>query len=251
VDDTPRRPAPRAAPSGAVDDVDAAVAALDEQLAADTHEYDAPADFPEDDPPPPAPPTLPEPEPRRADPDTKLALLDRSTGELAPAVTADALLRAAGIADVRDADDEALTVFLDRLKTLGSIATEARTIAGAELTSRMDRRGAWTLRAAGGLKAAAASPTAGTEVWDDKALKAAVDDLVDEGLIEREAADAAIKYETPEPVLKRKASGVLALVRLGGAVAAAVEACRTQGDPKAPEQRLPNVTRPATPRGEQ
>lgn len=154
-------------------------------------------------------------------------------GELIRLVTAEHLLEAAGITDPREAETEQLAEFTDNADHLTAIAREAKGTVSAELVRRLDRRGKWTLREAG-FKITAPSPEAGTTRYDDEQLAAAVNRLIEEDLIDADAGLAAIEWyqpPPPEPYWKQKPAGIKALLKLGGAVAKAVEACKVSVDP--------------------
>lgn len=163
-------------------------------------------------------------------------------GEVVQAITARDLIEAAGITDIREADDEQLAAFTDNAKHLTSLAREAAGIVSDELVQRMDRKGRWTLHL-GEFTARSSSPTAGTTAYDSDALAVALDELCDEGLIDREGAEAALEWvvpSPPEPYWKQKAAGISALLKLGGRVAEAIEGARV---PVEPPKRTVKVTR--------
>lgn len=162
-------------------------------------------------------------------------------GEVIRVVTAEDLLVAAGIHDVKGADDTELAAFDDGAKHLASIAKEAREDVGAELIRRMDRSGKWT-RHVGEFTVTAPSPDAGTLKYESEALRAALVALVPD-VIDMDAVDAAVRLvcpPAPEPYLKQNANGIKALLKLGPAVRAAVEGAQVPVDPP---KRTAKVTR--------
>lgn len=203
--------------------------------------------------------------------DTLPTMID-GHGEIVRLITADDLLRVAGLDGTALADAELvqLGTFTDQADHLVAIAGEAKRIVGAEAIARMDRRGKWTLREAG-FEFNAPSPTAGTTSYDTGLLLAALKRLVAAGAIDQEAADAALELvhgtvtvtapqlealaagidgddqtitaalqlhaelhdRLSEPAWKQKPAGINALRKLGGKVAAAIDAAKVEVDPPA------------------
>ena len=117
------------------------------------------------------------------------------------------------------------TLHVDRLanlladiKDLESRLREMKSLASREVLRRQDREAKWTTPA-GGYVLKGSSPTP-TEEWDELALREDLYQLVDNGVITEEAADAAV--ETVVTYKVRKA-GINALRKLGGAVAETVD----------------------------
>jgi hypothetical protein len=202
---------------------------------------------------------------------------DPQTGEVARVVDAERLLHAAGIFDVREASFEQIGTFHDNAKELRSIAAEADSIVGNEVIRRLDRGGKWTRRE-GGYEFVTASPEAGTVAYDTEALRSAVRQLVIADLIDIEAADAAVEPIWPtvsltaaeldeihaglchcldppdlgaitekvealrdslgEPTFKQRPAGIKALLKRGGAVKAAIEACQREVQPPVRKARI-------------
>jgi hypothetical protein len=107
----------------------------------------------------------------------------------------------------------------------------------------MDRVGKWTLRE-GGLTIKSSSPAAGTEKYDDERLADALAALVEDDVIDAEAARAAIEWvepPPPEPYWKQKPAGIRALLKLGGKVAEAVLSAAVAVEPP---RRSAKVSRP-------
>lgn len=150
-------------------------------------------------------------------------------GELVRLVSADDLLHAAGLHDLTTADAEQLAAFTDNADHLTAIAREAKVRVGGELVDRMDRRGKWTFHV-GEFDITAPSPDAGATAYDTDMLVAALERLVSDGVIDREAMDAAVELVTPEPYRKQKAAGIKALLKVPAA-RDAVEACRVEVEP--------------------
>jgi hypothetical protein len=127
-----------------------------------------------------------------------LPMLVTTEGQVVEALTAENLLHAAGITDPTTADTEALAVFGLDADHLVSLAEEAKGIVSDELIGRMDKRGKWTIHE-GGLTIKSSSPAAGTEKYDDERLADALQALVEEDVIDAEAARAAIEWVEPPP----------------------------------------------------
>lgn len=178
---------------------------------------------------------------------TALPMLVTAEGEVVQALTAENLLHAAGITDPATADLEALAVFALDADHLVSLAEEAKGIVSDELIGRMDKRGKWTIHE-GGLTIKSSSPAAGTEKYDDERLADALQALVDDDLIDAEAALAAIERvvpPAPDPYWKQKPAGIKSLLKLGGRVAEAVlSAAVTTTPPRRAAKVTGRVMRP-------
>jgi hypothetical protein len=162
-----------------------------------------------------------------------LPLMIDPGGEIVRLITADHLLHAAGIEDVRNAELGDLANFALDADHLAGLAREAKTAVSDELVRRMDRQGRWTLHEAG-LTVKSSSPTAGTERYDDEALAAALARLVQEDDIDQDAVTNAIDWvqpPLPAPYWKQKAAGIKALLKLGSPVVEAVEGARVEVEP--------------------
>ncbi len=151
-------------------------------------------------------------------------------GEVVRLVTAEHLLEAAGLTDLTQAEIEALAAFTENAEHLTAIAREAKGTVSEELIRRLDRASKWTAHV-DGFEIKAPSPQAGAVTYDTALLREALDALVEQDLIDPDAATAAVELVTPEPFFKQKQAGVNALLKRGGDVAAAVEACRVETDP--------------------
>lgn len=127
---------------------------------------------------------------------TALQILDRSTGEIIGAVDASSVLAAAGIVDVRLADMDELAGFIDDVRELKAIAVEASNLASDETIRRLDRNGKWTWRD-DRFEVKAASPEAGTTVYDTSMLREALTILVSTDVISAEGAIAALEPIKP------------------------------------------------------
>lgn len=163
-------------------------------------------------------------------------------GEPVELVTAGHLLHAAGIENVQDADLEQLAAFTLDADHLAGLSREAKTIVSDELVQRMDKRGKWTVRE-GDYTLKSSSPTAGTEKYDNETLAASLARLVEEDLIDQEAAEAAIEWvqpPPPAPYWRQKAAGIKALLKLGPRVAEAVLSARVEVEPP---RRVAKVSR--------
>ncbi len=125
---------------------------------------------------------------------TDLQIMEPS-GEL-KAIDAGSLLAAAGILAVDEAATVDLAEFDANVAHLKRIADEARATVGDELVRRLDRRGSWTVREHG-YEIKSSSPEAGTTGFDSGLLHDALARLVDDGVIEREAASRALEVVEP------------------------------------------------------
>jgi hypothetical protein len=173
---------------------------------------------------------------------TALPMLVTQDGQVVEALTAENLLHAQGITDLRAADIATLAVFIDGAKHFASIVREAEGMVSDELVYRMDRLGKWTIHE-GDLTLKSSSPAAGTERYDDERLADALATLVEDDVIDAEAARAAIEWVVPpppEPYWRQKPAGVKALLRLGGRVA---EAVLSASVPTTPPRRSVKVSR--------
>lgn len=111
----------------------------------------------------------------------------------------------------------------DELREYEAGVKTVRGVIGDELRRRMDLAATWTLRA-GSFKATAPSPEPRTE-YDVDDLREGLALLVAEGLISRDAADAALSREV---TYKPSVGGIRKLKKLGGRVRAVVEGCERQ-----------------------
>lgn len=118
-----------------------------------------------------------------------------------------------------DASTEDLGGYLADIREHESLLREGKNLVGGELVRRMDEGACWTLHT-GGLKLSAPSPAPAIE-YDELALRESLLQLADEGVISVEAVDRAV-----EPVVTYRArkSGINALQKLGGRVAAVIDA---------------------------
>jgi hypothetical protein len=144
---------------------------------------------------------------------TTLPQLVDPAGEVIQAITADDVVRAAGL-ELHVADKIDLATFMDGCAHLEAIAKEAREDAGQEMIRRLDRDGAWTYRE-GGLEVKAPSPAAGTTRYDTDALREALEQLVAEDVISGDAARNALEPIWPTAQIDQPTLKVLALT-LGG-----------------------------------
>lgn len=154
-------------------------------------------------------------------------------GEPVRLVAAEHLLHAAGLEDPTTAEVEQLAQFADNADHLVAIAREAKGTVSEELIRRLDRRGRWTLHEAG-WTITAPSPEAGTVRYDNEQLAATVERLVQQDLIDPEAGLAAIEWfqpPPPAPYWKQKPAGIKALLKRGGEIAEAIDACRVPAEP--------------------
>ena len=123
-----------------------------------------------------------------------------------------------------DAPDDQLALALDSIRTLEGQLRDVKSALGAELLQRMDQQAAWTMHVPGVGKVTAPSPKPTIE-YDGPALREALLELADQGLITQGAVDAAVEtVVTYEP----RARGITALLRLGGSVEAVVASFGTE-----------------------
>lgn len=119
-------------------------------------------------------------------------------GEVVQAVDAQAMLAAAGIFDLADADTLELAMFDERVVEWISIAKEARGLGGDELVRRLDLDSCWTCHE-GDYTITSPSPQAGTVGWHAGVLHLVLSAAVEAGAVSRSAMDAAVKDITPRP----------------------------------------------------
>ncbi len=141
-------------------------------------------------------------------PSGEIQLFDPSTGVVTAAVDARRLLSCAGLVDpdcedieaaLADVPFEALVTFAAKAAELASVVKEADNAVRHHLPLRLDKLGEWTVRAVGYV-VNSPSETAGTSGYDSALLRSACGRLVDEGVIEQEAADRALEV-VPVPAL--------------------------------------------------
>jgi hypothetical protein len=204
------------------------------------------------------------------------------SGELVRVLTAGDLLAYAGLDGDRlgDAELGELGSFVDNVEHLKRVADEARGIVGDEGIRRLDRK--WTRRVdVDGVtfKLEAPSPEAGTTKYDTDLLKAALERLVAEDLIDPEGARGALEEvpgaieltrdaleaiagalvsgelersevledvermiaRVPEATYKQRPAGIKALLKIGGQVAAAIEEAKVDVDPSARRLKVSRV----------
>lgn len=205
------------------------------------------------------------------------------TGEVVRLVTAEHLLEVGGVLDLDSADMVALAEFTDNADHLAAIAREAKGTVSDELVRRLDKRGLWTVHEAG-FTIKSSSPEAGTVKYETEPLRVALAGFVEADEIDQEAADAALapnlgsvgvtaediaalragfaddasaedgdyardlldwlQDRLPDTTYTQKPAGIKALLKRGGQVKAAIEACRVDVDPPT---RAAKVTRKRTP----
>jgi hypothetical protein len=144
---------------------------------------------------------------------------------------------------VHDAADEQLARFLDEIRDYELRLREAKAIVNRELLTRLDHDGRWT-RHAGAFTLSAPSPAPG-ETFDAEKLRDALFELAGEGELTVDAVHRAIRTEV---VYTPVAGELKALRKLGGPVAAAIDAHATRMERKryvkverAPTAALVNV----------
>ncbi len=216
-----------------------------------------------------------------------LALLEHATGEVVQVVDAAALLRAAGITDPATTEPEQLAAFDENAKTLKGITDEARGIVSDELVRRRDLEVSGTLTV-GGYKIVVPSRSAGSTRYDTDLTVAALERLVEAGLISENAKAEAcpdvtpcasvswdllarilraldgagdtgsvtalrveldlLLYARPDATYKPVAAKLDALCKLGGQAADALTACKVDVEPP---RRKATITRVSDSRREE
>ncbi len=158
-----------------------------------------------------------------ASPAGAIQVFDPYTGVIEAAVDARRLLSCAGLvpphcedieAALADVPFEALVTFAAKAAELASVVKEADNAVRHQLPLRLDARGKWTVRECGYV-VESPSETAGTSGYDSLLLRSACGRLVDEGVIEQEAADRALEV-VPVPALVPYATLRLILDALDG-----------------------------------
>lgn len=134
-----------------------------------------------------------------------------------------------------DAPTETLATFLADVREMEATFREAKQAVSAVILARLDQSASWTAHLPGGIKVSAPSPSPTVE-YDELALRSALLELVDEGLITAEAVDRAVE---PCVTYKARAAGVKALSKLGGRVAEVIDAHAREVD----KRRTVSVTR--------
>lgn len=115
-----------------------------------------------------------------------------------------------------------LARWADNLRELERQAKEVRDAISEELLHRMDRAAKWTLREDGfEIKGASPAPTI---EWDVDQLRGALRELLNDGLIDEDAHDAALQVVVQ---YKPRTAGLNALRKLGGDIAERIAACGT------------------------
>lgn len=137
---------------------------------------------------------------------TSTALVQPKTGELL---------------DLKDAPTDALAEWLAAVRDIESEYREAKGVVTRELLERMDREARWTVPLSNGWKLVGDSP-APTEGFDDiPMLLNDLRELAEEGVVSREAVEAAF----PRVItFKADRSAVGRLRKLGGRVAEVIAA---------------------------
>jgi hypothetical protein len=196
-----------------------------------------------------------------SEPSAELVVLDPGTGELLT---------------VRAADTEALAAWRVHADEARDSLAESEAIVSDELVRRLDREGKWTLRVGDPTvrqyEITAPSPTAGTDVYDERLLADALQRLVADDVISGEAASRAmprrllLELEVPwdadpdtlaslipsnmrvqiastdmavlaaRSVIRVMASGIAALRKVPG-TAQVLDTCKPAVAPSAPKRR--------------
>lgn len=136
------------------------------------------------------------------------------------------------------ATDE-LARHVDDIREARRALADAERVLQDEVLTRMDRRGEWTATV-GDYRLEASSPQAAVD-YDESRLRAELEALVDEGLVDQAAANEA--FRTVEAVRIMKGQ-VNRLAKLGGPVADRLAAARL---PTTRPRRVKVTRRPARP----
>lgn len=128
---------------------------------------------------------------------------------------------------LRDATVVSLADFLEAVREWESRARQAKALASEEICRRMDQKAAWTWRD-DGWEIRGESPDAAVE-WDLATLSGVVKELVAEGKIDPQAADAAIRERVVREPSKR---GIQALMKIPGVSGRLAEARRESARPR-------------------
>jgi hypothetical protein len=134
------------------------------------------------------------------------------------------------IVTVRDATTDQLAEYLASVREFESLLREHKQAVTGEVLRRMDQEARWSVTV-GDHKLSSRSPEPVIE-YDGERLHAALQQLVAEDLIAPAAADAACERVVTYKPVKR---GINALLKLGVAVTAVIEAC---GREEHPERRV-------------
>lgn len=124
------------------------------------------------------------------------------------------------VVSLADASSETLAAVLRVIIERSQDLYDKKRWLGSLLIERMDRDGMWTVRGIR-CKVTAPAPAAEKIEWDAAALTVALDDLVTEGVITRDAALRACEPRVEHRVIHR---GIVALQKIPG-VAERIEHC--------------------------
>ena len=122
--------------------------------------------------------------------------------------------------ELSTATTDVLAEAIEACDTVAGRARDTKRELGNEVLARMDAEAKWTARV-GGYKLTGASPAPKVE-YDAAALAAALDDLVQKGVIAEGARESAIEVVV---TFKPRQAGINALKKLGPEVADAIAAC--------------------------
>jgi hypothetical protein len=131
------------------------------------------------------------------------------------------------IVALADAPAEVLAEIVQLVRDREEQIRRGKRVVAQEVHRRMDAEAKWTINA-DGWKITGQAP--GGVDYDGEILHKALEVLVSEGEISREAADRACR---PETTYKPMKSGINALVKLGGKVAETLEEIATPRDDEA------------------
>lgn len=121
------------------------------------------------------------------------------------------------------ASDDQLAEWIDQASELERLLRNVKTAIGDELIGRMDRQAHWTLRT-GRFKVTAPSPKPKVD-WDVDQLQATLADFRDQGVIDEDAIDRAMKVKVTRVPQQ---AGLNALMKLGTELEERIRACAAE-----------------------
>lgn len=174
------------------------------------------------------------------------------------------------VVDLASASDAAIVDYLEAVQIAADQLTGFKAQASTELVTRLDKSGEWTRRVdvrGTTFEIKAASPTAGTENYNEEQVIEAVSRLVADGVIDQSAAGKTvrhivtvqfttgdpevadeiegeakkdIRYPSVEREKKVAKTGINALLKIPAAKEA-IEACKVTSEPKSAAERRASV----------
>lgn len=126
--------------------------------------------------------------------------------------------------DVTATSDD-LADLVDKVRITEQTLRNYRELIGLELLRRMDKSAKWTIQTPQYTVTAPSPDAAITEEWDIERLRDLLADLQDEGVIDADAADAALEVSFSYKV---RAAGIKNLRKLGPEIAQLIDECATE-----------------------